>query len=60
MFWNYIILILCILLIFRWWQLKRSIRKGDYDYRYYEDGPYGEKKREKSFLDKIKDFFKQQ
>ena len=58
MLWNYTILILCILLIFRWWQLKRSIRKRKYDYRYYEDGPYGEKKKEKSILEKIKSIFK--
>ena len=58
MLWNYTILILCILLILRWWQMKRSIKKRDYDYSYYEDGPYGEKKSNKSIWDKIKNVFK--
>ncbi len=58
MLWNYIILILCILLIYRWWQMKRSIRKGDYDYSYYEEGPYGEHKRTTSWLDKLKELFR--
>lgn len=58
MLWNYIILILCILLILRWWQMKRSIKNRDYDYSYYEDGPYGEKKRSESIWDKIKNIFK--
>lgn len=55
MLWNYTILILCILLIVRWWQLKRSIHKGSYDYRYYEEGPYGERKEEKNWMEKIKE-----
>lgn len=58
MLWNYIILILCILLIVRFVQMKRSIRRGDYDYRYYEEGPYGPKKTEQSFLEKVRAFFK--
>jgi len=57
MLWNYTILILCILLVFRFVQMKRSIRKGNYDYRYYEDGPYGEKKRKKTVWEQIKGFF---
>ncbi|BDS09679.1 hypothetical protein [Aureispira anguillae] len=56
MLWNYTILILCVLLIYRWWQMKRSIRKGDYDYRYYEEGPYGAKKKPQDWKDKIKEF----
>ena len=44
MIWGYLVPILLIILIVRWWQLKRSIRRGDYDYSYYEDGPYGEKR----------------
>jgi hypothetical protein len=57
MLWNYTILILCVLLVVRFVQMKRSIRKGNYDYRYYEDGPYGEKKRKKTVWGQIKAFF---
>jgi len=60
MLWNYAILILCIMLVFRFVQMKRSLRRRDYDYRYYEEGPYGEKrKRKKTILEQIKQFFKQ-
>jgi len=58
MLWNYTILILCILLIVRWWQMKRSIKNRDYDYSYYEDGPYGERKREQSWMEKVRDWFR--
>lgn len=58
MLWNYTILILCILLIFRFLKMKRSIKKKDYDYSYYEEGPYGEKPRKKNFFDHIKDIFR--
>jgi len=54
MLWNYTILILCILLVFRWWQMKRSIRRGNYDYSYYEEGPYGERKKKVTWLDQLK------
>lgn len=54
MIWGYVIPILLVILIFRWWQLKRSIKRGDYDYSYYEEGPYGEK-REKTLWEKIRE-----
>ncbi|MFK7796935.1 MAG: hypothetical protein AB8E82_05740 [Aureispira sp.] len=46
MLWGYLVPVLLVIMIWRWWQLKRSIRRGDYDYRYYEEGPYGEKKKQ--------------
>lgn len=55
MWWNYAILILCLLLVLRWWQLKRSIGQDDYDYRYYEEGPYGERPPERNWWQKIRD-----
>lgn len=55
MWWNYAILILCILLVLRWWQLKRSIKRDDYDYRYYEEGPYGERPPKRTWWQKIRD-----
>jgi len=58
MLWNYTMLILCILLVFRWWQMKRSIRKGSYDYSYYEEGPYGKRRKKRTWLEKLKQFFK--
>ena len=58
MLWNYTILILCILLIYRFVKMKKSIKKKDYDYSYYEEGPYGEKPRKKNFFDHIKDIFR--
>lgn len=56
MLWNYTILILCILLVLRWWQLKRSIKKRDYDYSYYEEGPYGEPQRTKNWWQQVKEW----
>lgn len=58
MLWNYTILILCILLIYRFVKMKKSIKQKDYDYSYYEEGPYGEKPRKKNFFDHIKDIFR--
>lgn len=58
MLWNYTILILCILLVIRFVQMKRSIRNQDYDYRYYEEGPYGEKKKEPHWFDGLKNLFR--
>lgn len=55
---SYAMAILLFLVIFRWIQLKRSIRNRTYDYRYYEEGPYGKKKRKKTFWEKVKSTFK--
>ena len=38
--------------------MKKSIKQKDYDYSYYEEGPYGEKPRKKNFFDHIKDIFR--
>ena len=38
--------------------MKRSIRNQDYDYRYYEEGPYGEKKKEPHWFDSLKNLFR--
>lgn len=59
MWWTYTISILSVVLIYRWWQLKRSIRRKDYDFNYYEDGPYGKKKRKKTLFEKFKSIFKE-
>lgn len=57
MYWSYTILILCLFMIFRWWQLKKSIKGREYDYRYYEDGPYGERKSEPNWWERIKNWW---
>lgn len=44
-------------MIFRWWQLKKSIKGREYDYRYYEDGPYGERKSEPNWWERIKNWW---
>lgn len=54
MLWGYLVPVLLVIMIWRWWQLKRSIRRGDYDYRYYEEGPYGEKKKQ-TFWEKVRE-----
>ncbi len=57
MIFTYLMPILLGLLIYRYWQLKKSIRKRKYDYSYYEEGPYAPKKRKKkSIFTKIKKF----
>lgn len=55
---NYLMAILLLLVIVRWIQLKRSIRNRNYDYSYYEDGPYSKKKRKKTFWEKVKGVFR--
>jgi hypothetical protein len=54
MIWGYVVPILLVIMIFRWWQLKRSLRNDNYDYSYYEEGPYGEKKSQLTLWERIK------
>lgn len=52
---TYVVPVLLVLIIFRFIQLKKSIKNRDYDYSYYEEGPYGPRKREpKTLWGKIK------
>jgi len=55
MIFAYVVPILLVILIYRYWQLKKSIRNNEHDYSYYEEGPYGERKKEpKGIIAKIK------